>query len=241
VAATTVAAFESVGSILVIAMLIVPAASAHLLTDRLPVMLLLSLWVALVSAVLGHYFAITIPGWFGFRDTSTAGMMGVAAGLIFLLVFLFAPRHGLISRMLSQALLSLKITRDDILGFLYRYRELASPGASPLHIDDVRKGLKLGGSARVAFWDLKRQGLLAAEDQSLRLTKAGEQEGRKLVRSHRLWEAYLCDQLGACATDVHLPAHKLEHYTDAAMQSRLDQKMGHPEVDPHQRKIPDAS
>lgn len=239
VAATTVAAFESVGSILVIAMLIVPAASAHLLTDRLPTMLVISLIVAFVSAILGHIFAITIPGWFGFRDTSTAGMMGVAAGLIFLLVFLFAPRHGLISRTLSQTMLALKITKDDILGFLYRYQELAVPASTPLKIDDLRKGLKLGFSANIAVWDLKRKGRLSIEGIGLNLTSVGEQEGRGLIRSHRLWEAYLCNQLSACATDVHLPAHKLEHFTDASMQSQLDQEIGYPEVDPHQRKIPD--
>ena len=241
VAATTVAAFESVGSILVIAMLIVPAACAHLLTDRLPLMLVLSLIIALVAAVIGHIFAITIPGWFGFRDTSTAGMMGVAAGFIFLLVFLFAPRHGLISRSLSQAMLALKITRDDILGFLYRYQELATADSVPLKVDDLRKGLKLGLSLNMAMWDLKRKGLLRTVGEGLGLTSIGEREGRGIIRSHRLWEAYLCDQLAACATDVHLPAHKLEHFTDAAMQSQLDQATDHGGLDPHQRKIPEST
>jgi manganese/zinc/iron transport system permease protein len=241
VAATTVAAFESVGSILVIAMLIVPAACAHLLTDRLSLMLVISLIIALASAVFGHIFAITIPGWFGFRDTSTAGMMGVAAGVIFLLVFLFAPRHGLISRMLSQAMLALKITRDDILGFLYRYKELATQDSAPVRVDDLRQGLKLGFSVNLAMWDLRRKGRVTVEREALNLTPTGEQEGRGLIRSHRLWEAYLCDQFDACVADVHLPAHKLEHFTDPSMQSKLDQETGHAATDPHQRKIPDAT
>jgi manganese/zinc/iron transport system permease protein len=241
VAATTVAAFESVGSILVIAMLIVPAACAHLLTDRLPVMLVLSLVIAMLSAVLGHLFAITIPGWFGFRDTSTAGMMGVAAGIIFLLVFLFAPRHGLISRSLSQAMLTLKITRDDILGFMYRYKELAGTDSAPLRIDNLRQGLKLGFMTNIAMWDLKRNGRIRAEGARLILTSAGEKEGQGLIRSHRLWEAYLCNQLAACATDVHQLAHKLEHFTDASMQSKLDEATDHGGLDPHQRTIPDAT
>ena len=156
VAATTVAAFESVGSILVIAMLIVPGASAHLLTDRLSLMLVLSLVIAILSAVLGHIGAITIPGWFGFRDTSTAGMIAVASGVIFLMVLFFAPRYGVLSRMMSQALLSLKITRDDILGLLYRYRELASAEAAPVSIRDLHEALKQGHSVTVAVWDLLR-------------------------------------------------------------------------------------
>jgi len=240
VAATTVAAFESVGSILVIAMLIVPAAGAHLLTDRLPVMLVLSLLIALLAAVLGHIFAITVPGWFGFRDTSTAGMMGVAAGLIFLLIFLFAPRHGLISRTLHQAMLALKITRDDILGFLYRYQELAAPDSAPLQFGDLRQGLKLGFSAAIAAWDLKRRGRLKADGRGLSLTPIGVKEGRGLIRSHRLWEAYLCNRLAACVEDVHLSAHKLEHFTDASMQNQLDEEIDHAALDPHQREIPEA-
>ncbi len=241
VAATTVAAFESVGSILVIAMLIVPAAGAHLLTDRLPAMIVISLLIAMISAVLGHILAITVPVWFGFRDTSTAGMMGVAAGGLFLVIFLFAPRHGLVSRTLSQAMLTLKITRDDILGFLYRYQELAAPDATPLKTEDVRRGLKLGFTATIAMWDLKRKRRLSGNGDRLSLTTIGRKEGQGLIRSHRLWEAYLCEQFSACAADVHLPAHKLEHFTDSSMQSQLDEAIDHGGLDPHQRKIPKAS
>ena len=100
VAATTIAAFESVGSILVIAMLIVPGAAAHLITDRLGRMLGISVVFTVLSAVLGHISAITVPVWFGFQDTSTAGMMALTCGLLFGLVFLFSPRYGLLGRIL---------------------------------------------------------------------------------------------------------------------------------------------
>lgn len=102
VAVTTVAAFEAVGSIIVIAMLIVPAAAAHLLTDRLWLMLLLSALIAILCAVSGHISALVVPGFFGFADTSTSGMMAVMAGVIFGLVALFAPRHGILVRMLRR-------------------------------------------------------------------------------------------------------------------------------------------
>lgn len=98
VAITTVASFEAVGSILVIAMLVVPPATAHLLTDRLAPLLWLSLGFAVASAVLGHISAIAVPSWFGFEATTTSGMMAVVAGLFFLLVALVAPRHGIIAR-----------------------------------------------------------------------------------------------------------------------------------------------
>ncbi|MFP4261061.1 MAG: metal ABC transporter permease [Opitutales bacterium] len=102
VAVTTVAAFEAVGSIIVIAMLIVPAAAAHLLTDRLWMMILLSFLLALLSAVLGHLSALAVPGWLGFESTSTSGMMAVMAGVIFTAALFLAPQHGLLVKWLRQ-------------------------------------------------------------------------------------------------------------------------------------------
>lgn len=101
VAVTTVAAFEAVGSIIVIAMLIVPAATAHLLTDRLSVMIWLSALIAGLTAVFGHFAALLLPGWFGFdpavvETTSTSGMMAVVAGALFMIVLLFSPKHGIV-------------------------------------------------------------------------------------------------------------------------------------------------
>lgn len=102
VAMTTVAAFEAVGSIIVIAMLIAPATAAHLLTDRLVSMIAVSLVLAILAAVLGHVSALVVPGWFGYESTSTSGMMAVMSGLIFALVLFFAPRYGIVAKLFGQ-------------------------------------------------------------------------------------------------------------------------------------------
>lgn len=94
VAVTAVAAFESVGSILVIAMLIVPAATAQLLTKKLSTLIVVSVVAATLSAILGHLGAITLPPLLGFEDTNTAGMMAVASGALFVLAILFAPKKS---------------------------------------------------------------------------------------------------------------------------------------------------
>lgn len=88
VALTAVAAFEVVGSILVIAMLIVPGATARLLSDRLGITLVWSAVLAAAAAVLGHTLAIVLPERFGLPPTSTSGMMAVACGLLFLVALL---------------------------------------------------------------------------------------------------------------------------------------------------------
>lgn len=91
VSVTSVAAFDAVGSILVVALMIGPPAAAHLLTDRLSVMIGLSVLLSAVSAVSGYWLAHLL-------DASIAGAMATMVGVVFGLVFFFAPDHGLVAR-----------------------------------------------------------------------------------------------------------------------------------------------
>lgn len=91
VSLTTVGAFWSVGAILVVAMLIAPAAAAWLLTDRLTTMLWLSVLLSVLSSVGGNFLARAIDG-------SIAGGMAVVAGVIFTLALFLSPRHGILPR-----------------------------------------------------------------------------------------------------------------------------------------------
>lgn len=91
VSITTVASFDSVGAILVVAMLIAPGASAYLLTDRLSIMLLLSAIFGVMAAIIGYYAA-------SWLDVSISGCMATMNGIIFALVFLFSPSKGIISK-----------------------------------------------------------------------------------------------------------------------------------------------
>ena len=87
---TTVVSFDAVGAILVVALMIAPAASAYLLTTDLNKMILLSVLFGIVSAIGGYYFAVWL-------DASISGSITTVLGLIFLLVYLFAPSMGLIA------------------------------------------------------------------------------------------------------------------------------------------------
>ncbi len=99
VALAAVAAFDAVGSILVIAMFICPAATARLLTDRLSVQLWVSAAVAIFSGILGYVIAAFGPAWLGFdMSVSAAGMIAVVAGLTQALAMVFGPRYGLVAR-----------------------------------------------------------------------------------------------------------------------------------------------
>ncbi len=91
VSITTVASFDSVGAVLVVAMLIAPGASAYLLTDRLGTMLIYSALIGAAAAV-GGYFAAS------WLNASISGSMAAANGILFALVFLFSPTKGYIMK-----------------------------------------------------------------------------------------------------------------------------------------------
>ena len=89
VSMTAVASFEAVGSILVVAFMIGPPITAYLLTDKLKVMIGLSIVLGAVASVAGFHFARLF-------DISIAGSIAVAIGIIFLLTLIFSPKKGLI-------------------------------------------------------------------------------------------------------------------------------------------------
>jgi len=91
VSVSAVAAFDAVGAILAVAMLVVPSATAYLLTDRLSVMLGLAVGLGALASALGYLLSRA-------TDTSVAAAMAVSAGGLFALAFFLAPRHGLVAR-----------------------------------------------------------------------------------------------------------------------------------------------
>ena len=90
VSATAVGAFDAVGSILVVALMIAPPATAYLLTDRLWLMLLASTGIGVASAIVGYWVAHLF-------DVSIAGSMATVAGICFLAGYLWAPERGFIA------------------------------------------------------------------------------------------------------------------------------------------------
>jgi manganese/iron transport system permease protein len=89
-AACTVAAMQTVGAFLVIAMVVTPGATAYLLTDRFPRLILIAIAVGTLSSLVGAYISF-------FLDGATGGVIVVLQTVVFLIAFFFAPRHGLLA------------------------------------------------------------------------------------------------------------------------------------------------
>lgn len=88
--ASTVAALQTVGAFLVIAMVVTPGATAYLLTDRFSYLLIISVLIGAVSSSVGAYLSY-------FVDGATGGVIVLLQSAVFLLAFFFAPKHGLIA------------------------------------------------------------------------------------------------------------------------------------------------
>ncbi|WP_018425871.1 MULTISPECIES: metal ABC transporter permease [Hyphomicrobiales] len=88
--ASTVAALQTVGAFLVIAMVVTPGATAYLLTDRFPRLIVISVLIGSATSFVGAYASY-------FLDGATGGIIVVLQTLIFLMAFVFAPKHGMLA------------------------------------------------------------------------------------------------------------------------------------------------
>jgi manganese/zinc/iron transport system permease protein len=237
VAVTAVASFESVGNILVVAMFVVPPATAFLLTERLRSMIIVSALIAALSAILGHVSALVVPSWFGYRSTSTSGMMALCAGILFFVVSLLAPQRGVLIRILRRQRLSLRILSEDLIALLYRMDERKSGVVASL--DQLRAALLSSGfMSSLLMKQHVRRGHVIATENGYQLTDSGRRLGAELVRSHRLWEQYLVSEGGVAVDRIHGQAEQLEHFTGRELRDRLQQETSAPVLDPHGSPIP---
>lgn len=229
VSVTTVAAFESVGAILVVAMLIVPGASAYLWSDRLKVIMTLSVLMGIISAIVGYFLA-------GVWNSSIAGAMVVVMGVIFALSLIFAPHYGLLGRFVRQVRLSLRVARDHVLLKLLRERE--SQRVSALSWGDLVDTAARWVSG-IAIRSLMWQGLITRQNGHFSLGEQGVIRATRLLRNHRLWESYL-NQLGLPPDHVHAPADALEHFTDDHLREEILAALPNIAIDPQGKRIPDG-
>jgi manganese/zinc/iron transport system permease protein len=232
VAAVSVAAFESVGSVLVVAMLVIPPAAAHVMSDRLRHMLAWAVVFGGASAVVGYLAA---------RETNTtaAGMMAVVAGVQLLLAVMLSPQHGLVSRWLRNWKLSLRIASEDVIGQLYRVEEAHDQRRIDVEAEAFVRPQLRSWLERFAWWMLRRRGLTENSARGdVGLTAAGRTEARSLIRAHRLWESYLETHFSLPHDHLHEPAERMEHFLDPQLQAELNAELADRNVDPHGKTIP---
>jgi manganese/zinc/iron transport system permease protein len=174
VSVTAVGAFDAVGSILVVALMIAPPAAAYLLTDRLSWMIGLSALIGVLSAISGYWVAHWL-------DASIAGSMSTMSGVFFGLVFLLAPERGVIALARRRARQRWEFAQTMLVAHLFNHEGLPE-ALEESHVDHLHAHMRW----EPAFADrvmrlVVRHGLVRHEDPYLALTDKGRERARKAV------------------------------------------------------------
>lgn len=237
-AIVAVASFTIVGSILVIAMMVCPAASARMYTDDARSHIFLSLIFSIFSALLGFFAAIFLPRLFLFENAlSIAGTVVVMHGLILFVAIITSPTYGILGRIKRRRLLVEQIAEEDIIGYLYRHYE--SPIIhNPLSTKDIEVLFYTDLNKKSAFHRLVKSADVNIENDQVILSTRGLQRAIDIISKHRLLEQYFVTHVGVKEDHVHPSAEVLEHVIDDVQHQYLKSTHGQNQHDPHGKPIP---
>ncbi len=233
---SVVTALQAVGVVLVSAMLITPAATAYLLTDRMHRMVVLSAVFGVLAGVVGAFVS--------FLDDhlATGPIIVLAASLVFLAAFCFAPRHGVVVAWWRQRSKSARVSRENTLKSIYHVleaRDFEGEGVSIRELAQRRKET-LEESQKLSH-ALVNHRLATITGDDILLAPAGWSRACEIVRNHRLWELYLTNEAKIASDHVHEDAEIIEHVLGEEVVRELERKLKYARQDPHGKPIPGLS
>ncbi len=231
-----VTGIQAVGVVLMAAMLITPAAAARFWTNRLSRMIYLAGIFGAFSGISGAFISYAAP------SMPTGPWMVMVLSIIALLSFFFAPRKGIVIKIIRRLKIQSQLLEENLLKAFYRIGENTGDYFEGVSIKDIRlirnfsptqlsKGLK----------KLKHSGYIVADSQKWILTNEGFEKGKRTTRLHRLWELYLTKYLRIAPDHVHEDAETIEHVITPELEAQLEQLLGYPAEDPHASNIPAKS
>ena len=218
----TVIGLQAVGLILVVALLIIPAAAARFWTHRLSRLLWLSGLFGALSGFLGSGVSALMA------NLPAGAVIVLAASLFFLVSMVFGSARGLLRLGLDRLRLKRKITNENLLRDLHEWFEAsaADPKAAPLKNELQERRAWTASALNAALRRLKKRGMLREDaDGRVHLTDDGQTAAREIVRRHRLWETYLITHADVAPSMVDLSADRIEHVLEPALIRRLERLM----------------
>lgn len=211
----SVLGMQSVGLLLVVAMLVLPAAAAQFWTRRLTSMQLIAAACGGLSAGTGVLLSAAVP------RLAAGAVIVLSATAVFLLSLVLGKERGLFWQWQAAHRLRLQIGRDDLLRSCYEILEQQLPAdAAPDRFSEVP--LRIVDLLAVRSWDYRRLSRLVGgalragwlrldADGHYRLTGVGRREAHAAVRRHRLWEHYLIEHMIGPPESAHQNADAIEH------------------------------
>jgi len=232
-----VISIQAVGVVLVAAMLVTPAATAYLLTDRLYRMVVLSAVFGALSGLLGAFFSLLGD------HLPTGAFMVLGASTLFLLAFLFAPVHGVLPRAWRIWQKRKRTQAENLLRTIYLRLEQRGMSDRRFGVDDLA-AMRQESPAQVrklAALAAKRGWTDPASRDPIILTDAGFAAATQVVRNHRLWELFLTQEARLAADHVHADAEYIEHVLPRQVIEDLERMLDHRSADPHGKPIPEPN
>ena len=234
----TVVGLQAVGLILVIALLVIPAAAARFWTERMSWMTVIAAIIGAISAAIGATASALFP------NLPSGAMIVVVAAAVFLVSLVFGSARGVVARFARQAALVRRIGRQNLLRAMYEEREAARGAvANDFQAAEMDEGPRIGFGRLLTrrSWtprELRKliaraaneQLVVALPDGDLRFTRRGLVEARRFVRQHRLWELYLITHADIAPSHVDRDADAIEHVLAPEMIAELEALLGQAEA-----------
>lgn len=216
VVTVTVIGLQAVGLVLVIAMLIIPAAAARFWTEHLGIMTWMAAGIGAASGAVGSALSALFP------DLPSGAMIVLVAAGLFGLSMLAGVRRGLLVSWSRRNLLNRKVRRQHLLRALFEAIESAPGSAVPREVLLGARSWSPGEFGR-ALRRAIQAGIVHEVPAGIALTRAGEIEAERVVRNHRLWELYLINHADIAPSHVDRDADVIEHVLDPEIARSLEE------------------
>jgi manganese/zinc/iron transport system permease protein len=224
---------QAVGVVLMAAILITPAAAARYWTDKITTMILLASVFGGLSGLAGAYISYTAP------SMPTGPLIVIVISTIAFISFFFAPKRGVIYRLVRQNTIRKTINDENVLKVFYQIGEENKNFLSQRSLEEII--MKRSYEPTMLTKVMKRlvkQGYLKNSENNWLLTEEGKTKAQRIVKIHRLWELYLTTHLKIAPDHVHDDAETIEHLLTPELEARLEEEMNFAKVDPHKSEIP---
>lgn len=225
---TVAIGIQSVGIVLMAALLITPASGARFLTNSVKKMLVYAGIFALFSGFSG--VIISSSG----KAMPTGPWIVVVLSIFTIIAIFFGKEKGVIARMRTRKSNNIKINNENTLKTIYK---LSKEGNESIPRDQL-----INNQSTTQFKPilkrLEKNQILIRVNESVILTEKGKLAAREVIRKHRLWEIYLSKYFNLDPDHLHDDAEGIEHIITPEIEKHLITLLNRPEKDPHQSEIP---
>lgn len=221
---------QTVGVVLMAALLITPAGAAAFWTHSIIKMIFWSLLFAAISTFMGTFVSYAKP------NMPTGPWIIFFLSLIAIFSVLFSPK-GILRRMIINRQNQSKIRNENLLKTAY-YLTFEYKLEGFTRNDIITKRNYESSELERGIKSLKGLGYVNEMSGSIKLTDKGTKEAKRVVRLHRLWELYLTNKMNFKSDHIHGIAETIEHIITPDIEAKLLKELDYPDKDPHDSVIP---